>query len=341
MRKIIFVAMVLTLWLYATPVTLNNMGLITKLEKFTPICEYYSDIFKDKYKIKRLCREYGKGLKNVLQSGYRMDKYIIPTTHTHMYQGKMHTCTNQAVEIEIVEDGKVLGKILTCYNGTFGETIYSYKMDAKILDKYRLDAFNLNKLREKIIEYIGKEKIKARASYDVVYHEKLIRKYIIKLYNCDKIFIAEHREVYDKENNPRYIQMVIKDAEALWSKKQIMIVAKIKQDADKKKRREYEEWMEKCGNKMTAVMHHEGMSGKISGRVESSQPSGYLLKSYGGPTFFVQGGPLYTVGEYVDNIYVVTPKEDKRTGTTSTDRRTGVKTKAGMALVVDYNPWCE
>ncbi len=199
--------MALTLSLNATPETLNNTGLITKLEKFTPICEYYTDIIKDRHKIKRLCGQYNKRLKNVLQLGYRIDGDIVPTTHKHRYQGKMHTCANQAVEIEVVEDGKVLGKIRTCHDGMLGET----KHNDKMLDKYRSDALGLDKLYEKIIEYISKEKIKARTNYDVAYHEKLIRKNMIKLYNCDMIFMDEHKEVYIANSNKRYFGMVKED----------------------------------------------------------------------------------------------------------------------------------
>jgi len=197
MRKIIFTAITLTLWLHATPVTLNNTELITKLEKFTPVCEYYGDIIKDSHKIKRLCGKYNKRLNNVLQAGYRMDKYIVPTTHRHMYQGKMHTCTNQ--------------------------TYRSTKYDTKLLNRYRSDVFSLDKLREEIIEYVHREKVRARRRYDVEYHEKLIRgyyyyeveslkkpirRYIVALYLRDLIFMAEHKEIYAKAGNPGYTNML-------------------------------------------------------------------------------------------------------------------------------------
>ena len=61
MQKIILTLIALTLWLQATPQTLNNMELITNMEKFTPVCKYYIGVIKN-HKIKSLCRQYDKKL---------------------------------------------------------------------------------------------------------------------------------------------------------------------------------------------------------------------------------------------------------------------------------------
>ncbi len=190
MQKIILTAMALSLWLHATPQTLNNMELITNLEKFTPICKYYSGAIKNPHKIKMLCSQYDKKLNDVLRLGNRVDKYVVPTTHTHMYLGKEHTCTAQ--------------------------TLKTTKYDNKVLNRYRLDVFSLDKLRGEIVEYARSEKARARRQYDVEYHEKLTaggyysdgaddRKYEIKLYDDDITFMCEHKEVYIDAENYQFI----------------------------------------------------------------------------------------------------------------------------------------
>jgi len=55
MKKILLAITMLGIYLNATPTTpttLNNTGLITKLEKFTPICTYYSETIKQPQHIK-------------------------------------------------------------------------------------------------------------------------------------------------------------------------------------------------------------------------------------------------------------------------------------------------
>ncbi len=334
MRKIIFTVIALTLSLNATPEILNNTGLITELEEFAPACEYYTDTIKNSHKIKRLCEQYNKKLKNVLQLGYRMDEDIVPTTHKYRYQGKMHTCTNQAAEVEIVENEKVLGKMRTCHDGMLGET----KHDDKMLDKYRSNALSLNKLREKIIEYIGKEKVKARTNYDVAYHEKLIRKNMIKLYNCDMIFISEHKEVYAKANNPRFMQMEEKKNKALLLEKQREHMTKERKKEENVQREESNYWIQKCGHTMTSERHHAKVGGKISGTVTGSSVDGYFVKSHDGTTFYIVGGPLHTDGEYVRDIFAISKGE--KMSVTSTNKRSGVKS-TGAALKVHYDAGCE
>ena len=314
MRKIIFTAITLTLWLHATPVTLNNEGLITGLEKFKPICEYYGDIIKDSHKVKRLCGKYNKRLNNVLQAGYRMDKYIVPTTHTHMYQGKMHTCTNQ----------------------TYRPTKY----DTKLLNRYRSDVFSLDKLREEIIEYAGREKYNARTHYDAEYHEKLIREDVIDLYPSDYIFIAEHKEVYAKAGNPRYTKMIKDKREELFSQEEREYLAQQRKKEENRKERENARWIEECGYDMTAERHYAKKGGKISGKVSGSDLQGYFVENWGGgekTTFYVVGGPLHTGGYVTSPIYVISKGGHKRT--IATNMGSGVKA-TGTALIVYYNDAC-
>ena len=121
-----------------------------------------------------------------------MDKYIVPTTHTHLYLEKEHTCTNH--------------------------TLKTTQYDSKMLNRYLSDVFSLNKLREEILTYIRKEKARACRRYDVEHHEKLIRghyyeredfkppirKDVIKLDDEDFIFMCEHKEVYINAKNYQF-----------------------------------------------------------------------------------------------------------------------------------------
>ncbi len=87
---------ILGISLYATPITLNNTGLITKLEKFTPICTYYSKIVKQPQHIRQQCKKYKNRLNDILNTGYKLDRNIVSPYHKHLYNGKMYTCTNQS-----------------------------------------------------------------------------------------------------------------------------------------------------------------------------------------------------------------------------------------------------
>ena len=169
MKKILLSIIMLGIYLNATPTTLNNTGLITKLEKFTPICTYYSKTIKQPQHIRQQCQKYKNHLNDILRTGYMLDRNIVSGKHTHLYNGKMHTCTKQSHKE-------------TSYNST-------------TLNNYKMHLLGLDKLRREIIEKISREKIKARRSYDVEYHEKLIRKSVIRLYDSDYTFINEHIEV--------------------------------------------------------------------------------------------------------------------------------------------------
>ena len=197
MKKILLAVAVLSIYLNATPKTLNdkhNMELVTMLEKFTLTCSYYSKTMRAPLHIKQLCRKYDRNLNSTLELGYKLDRNIVSEQHTHLYNGKMHTCTSQSTK----------------------ETSYN----PVLLKTYTTKLLNLDKLREQIIEIVLREKTKARRSYDAEYHEKLIREDIISLNNRDYTFMAEHREVYASANNPRYIKMIEDQREELFSQEQ-------------------------------------------------------------------------------------------------------------------------
>ena len=212
MKKILMTMTILSIYLNATPVTLNNTGLISKLEKFTPVCSYYSKVIKHPRQIKQMCRKYRNSLDEILKTGYRLDKSIAPKKHTHMYNGVKHTCTEQA-------------HTDTSYNPVQ-------------LKKYRTKLLSLDRLRDQIIEDISREKSKARRGYDVAYHEKLIREDIISLCNSDYIFIAEHREVYANADNPRYIKMIKDKKEELLSQKEREHLARQRKEEESRNSRE-------------------------------------------------------------------------------------------------------
>ncbi len=189
MKKILLAITMLGVYLHATPITLNNTGLVTKLEKFTPVCTYYSKTIKQPRHIRQQCQKYKSRLDGILKTGYRLDRSIPSMKHTHFYNGKMHTCTAQSrLNMEHSKLDKYYDPIL--------------------IKQYITRLFRLDKLRDKIIEDISLEKTKARKSYDIEYHEKLIRKGVIALYGSDYIFMTEHKEVYANADNPRYIEML-------------------------------------------------------------------------------------------------------------------------------------
>ncbi len=197
MKKILLAIAVMSIYLNATPKTLNDkysMKLVTMLEKFTPTCSYYSKTMRAPLHIKQLCQEYDRNLYSTLELGYKLDRNIVSEQHTHLYNGKMHTCTSQSTK----------------------ETSYN----PVLLKAYKTKLLNLDKLRKQIIEIVSREKTKARRSYDVEYHEKLIREDIISLYNSDYTFIGEHTEVYAAANNPRYLKMIEDQREELFSQEQ-------------------------------------------------------------------------------------------------------------------------
>lgn len=311
MKKILLAMTILGISLYATPIVLNNMGLITKLEKFPPICTYYSNIIKQPQHIRQQCKNYKNRLDDILKRGYRLDRNIVPQQHTHLYNGKMHTCTDQSDK----------------------ETSYN----PKVLKNYRTHLLALDKLRNQIVEDISREKAKARRSYDVAYHEKLIREDIIRLYDSDRTFIAEHRDVYANADNPRYIKMVNDKNAKLLSQKEREHLAMQRKKEERKKAKEYAKWMEKCGYNMTSDRFNAKKGGKLTGRVIGSQPTGYMVQTLGGSTFFVYGGPHHTKGEYISSpIYVISYGEVE--STIDTNSR-GVKTTS-TAYVVHYNDAC-
>jgi hypothetical protein len=303
---------ILYISIYATPITLNDTGLITKLEKFTPICIYYGKIMQNPQYIKKQCKKYKIDLDNILKIGYKLDKNIVSKTHTHLYNGKMHSCTEQSLK----------------------ETSY----DSVELNNYRKKLLNLEKFREQIIEHILREKVKARRAYNIPYHEKLIRKDIIKIYEDDKIFIREHRDAY--LNNPRYIQMMKDEDEILLSQKEREYLAAIRKEEERKKEKEHARWMKMCGYKMTAERHYAKEGGKISGEVIGADTDGYFVKTVGGygATYYVVGGPIHTRGEYISTpIFVKSEGEVMPSLTTDTD--SGVKVSE-VALKVYYNDQC-
>ncbi len=285
MQKIIFTVMALSLWLQATPQALNNMELITNMEKFTPVCKYYIGVIRNQ-KIKSLCRQYDKKLNNILRLGNRVDKYIVPTTHTHMYLGKEHNCTNQTLKLT--------------------------KYDSKVLNRYRSDVFSLNKFREEIVEYVSSEKARARRQYDVEYHEKLIRKYVIDVYSEDIIFMGEHKEIYSEAQNSRYLDAVRNKRPELLTPKQRKYLATMEQKEKWEKEIEYHNWREKCGYRMTPYRHNNRKSGTLSGQVVGSDVDGYFVKSSYGEIYYIEGGPLYT-GGYVKKVPVISRGENMRT----------------------------
>lgn len=87
MRRILITMTVLSIYLNATPVTLNNAGLITKLEKFIPICTYYSKTIRQPQHIRQQCQKYKSRLDDILKTGYRLDRNIVSQKHTHLYNG--------------------------------------------------------------------------------------------------------------------------------------------------------------------------------------------------------------------------------------------------------------
>ncbi len=314
MKRILITMTVLSIYLNATPVTLNNTGLITKLEKFTPICTYYSKTMNQPLHIRQLCKRYNNRLDDILKTGYRLDRNIVSQKHTHLYNGKMHTCTNQSHK----------------------KTSYS----TTALKNYRTHLLSLDKLRDQIIEDVSREKSKARRSYDVAYHEKLIREDVIRLYDSDKTFISEHWEAYT--NNPRYIKMLKDKDEALLSQEQREYLAQQQKEEERRNSIEDARWHEMCSNNMTAERHHAKKGGKLTGRVTDSQNKGgkgYFVETLGGmgATFFVVGGPLHTKGEYITSPIHVASKGETRSTTLTNSR--GVKTE-GSVLVVEYNDKC-
>ena len=336
MKKILLFITMLGIYLNATPVTLNNTGLITKLEKFTSICTYYSKTIKKPQHIRQQCQKYKRRLDDILRTGYRLDKSIPPIKHAHFYNGEMHTCTKQS------------------HKGT------SY--NSRTLKNYRTRLFSLDKLRGKIIEKISREKTKARKSYDVVYHEKLIREGVIPLYDSDYTFIDEHIEVYANASSPIYMKMLAykkeqqhaQKAQKAYNKKQdvknaiIANIAKI-QDAknakieDAKNKEEAlkrEKWNKMCGFIMTAEVHYNEGKGYVSGKVTGSEMDGYFVESYNlnKAIFYVKGGPSIANGGYASDIPVIS--YGKKMPTEVTNATSGVKTTS-MALVVEYNRKCK
>jgi len=313
MKKILTAFIICGITLHATPVTMNNTGLITKLEKFTPVCTYYSQVIKNSKTINRMCRTYSHDLNNVLTMGYQLDRSITPQKHTHLYHGKMHTCTEQS------------------------HTDRTY--NPVLLKKYSTAFRRLDKLRNQIIEAIEKEKSRARRSYDVEYHEKLIRQDIIPLYHSDYIFISEHRDVYANANNPRYIKMLKDKKEELLSDKQRKYLAEQRSKMERQKDADQAKWMEMCGYDMSPERHFSKKGGKLIGEISGSDSNGYFVKSINGnfgTTYYVAGGPLHTGGYLLSPVYVISKGE--KISTTLTNSR-GVKTK-GTALVVYYNDSC-
>ncbi len=291
--------------------TLNNTGLVTTLEDFVPICSYYSGVVKQSRHIRQQCQRYENSLNSILKMGYRLDKSIIPKKHTHRYNGKEHTCRSQSTK----------------------ETYY----DPVLTEKYRTKLFSLDNLRKQITEEISREKVKARRSYNVEYHEKLIRKNVIKLFPDDDIFIADHQKVYADANNPRYIKMVENKNEELLSKKQREQLAQERKEDENLRKREESEWRSLCSYLMTSELHNDKGNGFLSGSVTSADKNGYFVDTAGG-NYYVRGGPLHTRGEFVDRVPV--SSSGKNVSTINTNRTTGVKTSDAVHEVV-YNRECE
>ncbi len=179
MRKIFIVTAILTIFAGAnTQITWNNTGLINELHDFGGSCDYFQQVFKEKGKIRTMCAKYKRDMKSVLAKGEVFDKMKPHKKHMHMYQGKMHTCTAQKA---------------------------SHDHNTKAEDRYYLDEIrDLVAEKERIVRYANREKTKARKSYDVAYHEKLIRDGSIDLFDIDYHFMDQHKEVYVKTDNKRY-----------------------------------------------------------------------------------------------------------------------------------------
>ncbi len=248
MRIIILSIILISTYIVATPTTYNNTGLVTKLEKFSPTCSYYSSIAKKDLRIKSLCKKYEKNLNITLKLGYKIDK------------------------------------------STSGNSSLSEKYLAKIL--------SLDELREQIIEKISIAKTKARESNDATYHEKLIRKDVVRLNKSDYKFIAKHRDVYKKASNQRYLKMLKDGRKELLSDQERNVLLQ------KEKEKAISDKIEECQYEMTVAGHSNHQNGKISqGRVTGSNKDGIGVITKEG-AFLIKNAPYHATGRIKTPIYV-------------------------------------
>jgi hypothetical protein len=164
----------------ATPSIYNNNGVLDELLQFKKSCQYFSKVVQDGGRVASECQSFTRLLDRTLSEGERLDRQLPHKKHRHRYLGKVHTCTEQNEADNLNEEA---------------------------LAHYRQDIQRLIRMKEQVVEEVRRQKVRARKSYNVVYHERLIHDRAVPLYAQDKIFMKEHKEIYLKNNNPRYLKL--------------------------------------------------------------------------------------------------------------------------------------
>lgn len=223
--------------------------------------------------------------------------------------------------------------------------------NSSLSEKYLAKLLSLDALYEQTIEKISIVKRKARESNDAIYHEKIIRKDVISLYKSDYEFVAKHRDVYIKADNPRYLKM-LKDGreEFLSQEEHTLLIQKRKEEQINHRRDE-------CENDMTIDRHSAHDIGKISNAIiTGSNGDGYYVKTPE-TIFFIQGEPRHSASEDYITSYVISEGEkmsatniNMRSALTpkmwkfyiANERRLGIREygEYGNVLIVHHNSEC-